>query len=260
MNHLNLKRPIAFFDLETTGVDPVRDRIVEIAVVKVLADGNRDKFVKRINPEMHIPESSSAIHGIYDEDVADAPTFKDIAQSLQQFLDNCDLAGYNSNKFDLPVLTEEFYRAGIDIDFKKRKLIDVQQIFFKKESRTLSAAYNFYCNKSLDNAHSAEADVEATIEVLDAQLVKYADLDHTVEGLHQFTGSDEMVDFAKRLVRKEDGEIHFNFGKHKGKSVKSVLMNEPQYLDWMLQSDFSRDTKKIMSDIYNDMKLSKFKR
>lgn len=259
MNNLSLKKPIAFFDLETTGVDPVNDRIVEIAVIKVIDKDTREKFVTRVNPEMPIPPSASAIHGIYDEDVAEAPTFKQIANSLYQFLMNCDLGGYNSNKFDLPLLTEEFYRAGVDIDFKKRKLIDVQQIFFKKEARTLSAAYEFYCKKDLTNAHSAEADVIATIEVLDAQLDKYSDLDPQVEALHAFTGGDDIVDYAKRIVKK-DNDYVFNFGKHKGKSVKAVLLNEPQYYDWMMQADFSRDTKKALSDIYNEMKLSKFKK
>ncbi len=258
MKNIQLKNPIAFFDLETTGIDAVKDRIVEIAIIKILPDGNREEFIQRINPEMPIPADASAVHGIYDADVAACPTFKDISKNAQQFLEQCDLAGYNSNKFDLPVLTEEFYRAGIDIDFKKRKLIDVQQIFFKKEQRTLSAAYSFYCNKSLENAHNAAADVMATIEVLDAQLAKYPDLENTVESLHQFTGANDMVDYAKRLVRK-DGQILFNFGKHKGKTVQSVFMNEPQYLDWILQNDFSRDTKKILSDIYNEMKLAKFK-
>lgn len=259
MKNLPLKRPLAFFDLETTGIDPVNDRIVEIAVIKVLNNGEKEEFIKRINPEMPIPPSSTAIHGITDDDVKDAPTFKGIAHTLFQFLENCDIGGYNSNKFDLPVLTEEFYRAGIDIDFKKRKLIDVQQIFFKKEARTLSAAYSFYCNKNLENAHSAAADVIATIEVLDAQLEKYDDLNANVDALHEFSGGDDIVDYAKRLIRK-DGEVYFNFGKHKGKTVTSVFTNEPQYYDWMMNADFSRDTKKALSDIYNDMKLSKFKR
>ena len=259
MEHLKLKRPISFFDLETTGIDAVNDRIVEIAVIKVKTDGAREEFIKRINPEMPIPASSSDIHHIYDADVADAPTFKEIAKNLEQFLENSDIGGYNSNKFDLPLLTEEFYRAGIDIDFKKRKLIDVQQIFFKKEARTLSAAYSFYCDKNLEDAHSAAADVLATIEVLDAQLAKYQDLENNVESLHEFTGSDDLVDYAKRLIRKE-GEVFFNFGKHKGKSVKAVFMNEPQYFDWMMNANFSRDTKKAVNDVYNEMKLSKFKR
>lgn len=259
MQHLQLRRPIAFFDLETTGVDPVKDRIVEIAVIKVAADGSRTQYVKRINPEMPIPEGSSLIHGIYDADVVDAPTFKEVGQELLQFFENCDIGGYNSNRFDLPVLTEEFYRAGIDVDFKTRKLIDVQQIFFKKEARTLSAAYEFYCNKDLKNAHSAEADVIATIEVLDAQLARYQDLEKNVAALHEFSGAEELVDYAKRLVRK-DGAIYFNFGKHKGKLASAVFNSEPQYYDWMMNADFSRDTKKALSDIYSEMKLGKFKR
>lgn len=260
MNHLKLRKPLAFFDLETTGTDAVNDRIVEIAIIKVAPDGSRQSYVSLVNPEIPIPIAASEVHGIYDQDVAQAPVFKNIAPQLLDFLSDCDLAGYNSNKFDLPVLTEEFYRAGIDVDFKKRKLVDVQQIFFKKEARTLSAAYAFYCNKTLDNAHSAEADVLATIEVLDAQLGKYDDLVPEVEELHQFTGGEEMVDFARRLVRDKNGEICFNFGKHKGKTVTSVFINEPQYLDWICNSDFSRDTKKIVTQIYNDMKLTHFKR
>lgn len=260
MNHLKLQKPLAFFDLETTGIDAVNDRIVEIAIVKVMPNGTRQSFVSYVNPGMPIPISASEVHGIYDQDVADAPEFKAIASQVLDFLTDCDLAGYNSNKFDLPVLTEEFYRAGIDVDFKKRKLVDVQQIFFKKEARTLSAAYEFYCNKSLENAHSAEADVLATIEVLDAQLGKYDDLLPEIEALHQFTGGEEMVDFARRLVRDKNGNICFNFGKHKGKTVSSVFINEPQYLDWICSSDFSRDTKKIVTKIYNDMKLTQFKK
>lgn len=260
MNHLRLKRPIAFFDLETTGTDLVNDRIVEIAIVKIFPNGSRQSLQSLVNPEMPIPPSASEVHGIYDHHVAQAPTFKTLVPQLLEFLNDCDLAGYNCNKFDLPVLTEEFYRAGVDIDFKKRKLIDVQQIFFKKEARTLSAALEFYCNKTLENAHSALADVEATIEVLDAQLERYKDLEPDVDALHQFTGGGDMVDFANRLVRDKNGTICFNFGKYKGKSVEEVFRREPQYLDWIVSSDFARDTKKIVMQIYNDMKLSHFKK
>jgi DNA polymerase-3 subunit epsilon len=230
MAQLQLQRPVAFFDLETTGVDPAKDRIVEIAVVKVHPDGKKESWVKRINPEMPIPPESTAIHGISNKDVQHAPTFKQVAHELKSFMNNCDLGGYNSNKFDIPVLVEEFLRAEIPIDFKDRKLIDVQQIFYKKEARTLSAAYAFYCNKELTNAHSAEADVLATIQVLEAQLDRYNDLNNDIKSLHEFTGGDDFVDYARRIVLK-DGEPVFNFGKYKGQKVIEVFRKEPQYYD-----------------------------
>lgn len=257
MAQLQLERPIAFFDLETTGVDPVKDRIVEIAVVKLMPDNSRVSWVKRLNPEMPIPSTASAIHGIYDEDVKDAPTFKMIAHELKLFLQNCDLAGYNSNKFDVPVLAEEFLRCNIPVDFKLRKFIDVQQVFFKKEARTLSAAYAFYCNKQLDNAHSAEADVLATIDVLEAQLDKYNDLGKDVASLHEYTSGDDMVDYARRIVMKNGVPI-FNFGKHKGVPVEEVFKREPQYYDWMMNADFALHTKQMISEILNKMLLKKF--
>ncbi len=256
MAHLQLERPIAFFDLETTGVDPVKDRIVEIAVVKLLPDQSRISWVRRINPEMPIPPTSSAIHGIYDEDIKDAPTFKMVAHELKLFLHNCDLAGYNSNKFDIPVLAEEFLRSNLPIDFKARKFIDVQQVFFKKEARTLSAAYSFYCNKELLNAHSAEADVLATIDVLEAQLDKYEDLGKNVTFLHDYTGGDEFVDYARRITLK-NGIAVFNFGKYKGIAVEEVFKKEPQYYDWMMNADFALHTKQIISEILNKMLLKK---
>ena len=256
MAQLNLQRPIAFFDLETTGVNPAKDRIVEIAVVKLDIDGSRTNFVKRINPQMPIPKESSEIHGIYDEDIIDAPTFKQIAHDLKQFLHNADIGGYNSNRFDIPVLVEEFLRSGIDIDFKDRKFIDVQQVFFKMEARTLSAAYAYYCGKDLKNAHSAEADVLATIDVLEAQLDKYDNLENDVQALHTFTGGDEFVDYARRLGLK-DGVPVFNFGKYKGQKVEDVFKKEPQYYDWMMQADFPLNTKQCISDILNKMLLNK---
>jgi len=258
MARLQLQRPIAFFDLETTGVDAAKDRIVEIAVVKLLPDGGRLTWVRRLNPEIPIPAESSAIHGIYDEDVKDAPTFRSIAHELKQFLHNCDLAGYNSNKFDIPALAEEFLRAGVPVDFKNRKLIDVQQVFFKKEARTLSAAYAFYCNRELNNAHSAEADVLATIDVLEAQLDKYQDLANDVNALHDFTGGDDFVDYARRMILK-NGIPVFNFGKHKGIAVEEVFRKEPQYYDWMMQADFSLHTKQMISEILNNMLLRRTK-
>lgn len=256
MAQLQLERPIAFFDLETTGVDAAKDRIVEIAVIKLMPDGSRVSWVKRINPEIPIPAETSAIHGIYDEDVKDAPTFKMVAHELKQFLQNSDLGGYNSNKFDIPALVEEFLRAGVAIDFKTRKLVDVQQVFFKKEARTLSAAYAFYCNKELVNAHSAEADVLATIDVLEAQLDKYADLGKDVNALHEFTGGDDFVDYARRMILK-NGVPVFNFGKYKGQAVADVFKKEPQYYDWMMQADFALHTKQMISEILNKTLLKK---
>jgi len=258
MAQLQLTRPIAFFDLETTGVDSAKDRIVEIAVVKLLPGGGRESWVRKINPGMPIPAESSAIHGIYDEDVKDAPSFKLVAHELKQFIHNCDLGGYNFNKFDVPVLAEEFLRSGIPVDFKERKFVDVQQVFFKREARTLSAAYSFYCNKNLENAHSAEADVLATVAVLEAQLDKYEDLANDVTALHEYTGGDEFVDYARRMILK-NGVPVFNFGKHKGVPVEDVFRKEPQYYDWMMNADFALHTKQMISEILNKMYLNKNK-
>ncbi|MBA3829426.1 MAG: 3'-5' exonuclease [Taibaiella sp.] len=256
MAQLALKRSIIFFDLETTGTDHAKDRIVELAFVKLNPDGTRDKFVKRINPGMPIPAEVTAIHGISDEDVKDCPEFKHIAHQLYQWMKGCDMGGYNSSRFDIPLLAEEFLRAGVDVDFSERHMIDVQQIFFKMESRTLSAAYNFYCNKQLDNAHSAEADILATIEVLEAQLERYNNLTNEVQALHSFSNTDEYVDYARRMVLK-DGHPVFNFGKNKGRKVEDVFTSEPQYYDWMMQADFSLHTKQKISEILNKMKLKK---
>jgi DNA polymerase III subunit epsilon len=254
MPALALKRPIVFFDLETTGTDNVKDRIVELAFVKILPVGKRDKFVKRVNPGIPIPPEVTAIHGISDEDVKNCPTFKLIAHQLYDWMKGCDLGGYNSSKFDLPLLAEEFLRVGINVDFTERHMIDVQQIFFKMEARTLSAAYSFYCQKELTNAHSAEADIDATIEVLEAQLNRYETLGTEVPALHQFTHTDEYVDYARRIVMK-DGHPVFNFGKHKGRRVEDIFNAEPQYYDWMMQADFALHTKQKISEILNRMKL-----
>lgn len=256
MSRLTLKRPIVFFDLETTGTDHAKDRIIELAFVKLMPDGKKEKYVKRINPGMPIPAESSAIHGITDEDVKDAPKFKLIAHELYEWIKGCDMGGYNSSKFDLPLLAEEFLRVGVQVDFTERHMIDVQQIFFKMESRTLSAAYNFYCGKELTNAHSAEADIEATIEVLEAQLDKYESLADDVPSLHKFTHADDFVDYARRIVLK-DGQPVFNFGKYKGRKVEEVFTQEPQYYDWMMQADFALHTKQKISEILNKMKLRK---
>jgi DNA polymerase-3 subunit epsilon len=256
MSKLTLKKPIVFFDLETTGTDHVHDRIVELAFIKHSPNGSIDKYVKRVNPGMPIPPSSTAIHGITDEHVKDAPMFKHIAHELYEWIKGCDMGGYNSSKFDLPVLAEEFLRAGLHVDFTERNMVDVQQIFFKMEARTLKAAYAFYCNKDLSNAHSAEADIEATIEVLEAQLDRYPDLANDVAGLHKFTITDEYVDYARRMVMK-DGHPVFNFGKYKGRKVEEVFTQEPQYYDWMMQADFALHTKQKISEILNKMKLRK---
>ena len=256
MAQLALNRPIIFFDLETTGTDNAKDRIVEIALVKLNPNGERDSYVKRLNPGMPIPPESTAIHGISDDDVRDAPTFKQIAHGLYEWMKHCDLGGYNSSKFDIPLLAEEFLRAGINVDFTERHMVDVQQIFFKMESRSLSAAYAFYCNKKMENAHSAEADILATIEVLEAQLDKYTDLGNEVKSLHAFTGGETYVDYARRIVIK-DGHPCFNFGKHKGRKVEDIFNTEPQYYDWMMQADFSLHTKQKISEILNRMKLQK---
>lgn len=256
MSKLSLKKPIVFFDLETTGTDNVRDRIVELAFVKLLPDGSTQKYVKRINPGMPIPAETSAIHGITNEDVKDAPMFKHIAHELFDWMKGCDLGGYNSSKFDIPLLAEEFLRAGMDVDFTERAMIDVQQIFFKMEARTLSAAYSFYCNKEMQNAHSAEADIMATIEVLEAQLDRYEHIGKDVPTLHKFTHTDEYVDYPRRMIMK-DGHAVFNFGKYKGRKVEDVFTSEPQYYDWMMGADFALHTKQKISEILNRMKLKK---
>ena len=247
---LNLKNPIVFFDLETTGVDPSRDRIVEISTVKVFPDGNKEIKTRRLNPEMHIPEEATAVHGITDEDVANEPPFRAIAKSLAAYLEGCDFGGFNSNKFDVPVLIEEFLRAGVNVDFRNRKFIDVQNIFHKMEQRTLTAAYKFYCNKDLDNAHSAEADTLATYEVLMAQLDRYPDLQNDVAYLADFSARGQSADYAGRILYNEKGEEVFGFGKYKGRLVADVFREEPSYYAWMMNGDFPLYTKKVITEIY----------
>lgn len=257
MAKLSLKRPIIFFDLETTGVQPARDRIVELAMIKMLPGGARDTFIKRINPGIPIPPETTAIHGISDDDVKDAPTFKQIAHTLYEWMKGADLAGYNSTRFDIPVLAEEFLRCGINIDFSERFMVDAQQIFFKQEQRNLSSAYKFYCQKELENAHSAEADILATIEVLEGQLEKYGDLSTDVQWLHDYCCDGEpVVDYARAMVSK-NGVPVFNIGKHKGQSVAAVFARDPSYYDWMMKADFSLHTKQKISEILNEMKLGK---
>lgn len=246
---LNLKRPLVFFDLETTGVDTAKDRIVEISMVKVMPDGEEIVRTRLINPQMHIPEDATAVHGITDEDVKDQPTFAQIAKSLSQFIEGCDFGGFNSNRFDLPMLVEEFLRAGVDVDFKNRKFIDVQNIFHKMEQRTLVAAYKFYCDKDLTDAHSAEADTRATYEVLKAQLDRYSELQNDVAALAEFSSRGETVDYAGRIVYNDKGEEVFNFGKYKGVKVCEVFQREPSYYGWMMNGDFPLYTKKVITEI-----------
>jgi DNA polymerase-3 subunit epsilon len=246
---LNLKNPIVFFDLETTGTNISRDRIVEISILKVMPNGDEMSKTRRINPEMPIPVEASSIHGITDEDVKECPRFKDIAKSLSQLIEGCDLAGFNSNRFDIPILVEEFLRAGIDIDLKKRKFVDVQTIFHKKEPRTLSAAYKFYCNEDLTNAHSADADTRATYEVLKAQLDRYPDLSNDINALSEFSTQERFVDFSGRIIYdKNDVEV-FNFGKYKGQSVAEVFKKDPSYYSWIMDGDFTLYLKKIVTQI-----------
>lgn len=251
---LELKRPLIFFDLETTGVDPSRDRIVEMSFIKVLENGDKEVKTRRINPSMPIPAESTAVHGITDEDVKDEPLFAQVAKSLKSWIEGCDFAGYNSNRFDVPVLVEEFLRAGIEIDLSDIKLVDVQNIFHKKEQRTLVAAYKFYCGGDLENAHSAEADIEATYEVLLAQLERYDDLQGDVEFLSDYTRMNNNVDLAGRIVLNDNGVAVFNFGKHKGVAVEDVFRREPSYYDWIMRGDFTLNTKQVVTDIKSKLK------
>ncbi|MBK6445545.1 MAG: 3'-5' exonuclease [Bacteroidetes bacterium] len=244
---LQLKKPIVFLDLETTGVNVGADRIVEIALLKVYPNGNKDSKCMRINPTIPIPLEASKIHGIYDKDISECPTFQDAAKDINAFLGGSDLAGYNSNKFDIPLLIEEFTRVGIHFDLNDRKLIDVQNIFHKMEQRTLAAAYKFYCDKDLIDAHTAEADTTATYEVLLSQLDKYESLKNDVDFLAQFSTVTRNVDLAGRIVFNEKGEEVFNFGKYKGRLVKEVFKSEPSYYDWMMKGDFATNTKNVIT-------------
>lgn len=259
---LDLKNPLVFIDLETTGINIATDRIVEIALLKVNLDGSETEMLQRINPEMPIPPQASKIHGIYDEDVKDAPVFREVAKNLAKFIEGCDLAGFNSNRFDIPLLAEEFLRAEVDIDLKKHKFIDVQAIFHKMEKRTLAAAYKFYCDKDLVDAHSAMADTRATYEVLKAQLDRYQGVEYEdaggktsvpivndVEKLSNFSSYDRNVDFVGRIVYDENGVEVFNFGKNKGVPVEKVLQEQPGYFGWMLNGEFPLYTKKVLTQI-----------
>ena len=244
---LNLKNPIIFFDLETTGLDITKDRIVELCYIRVEPNGNEEAKSMRINPEIHIPEEASKVHGIY---VKECPTFKQIAKTLWHTFEGCDLAGYNSNKFDVPLLVEEFMRAGVDIDLSKRKLVDVQNIYHKLERRTLIAAYKYYCGKDLENAHSALADTQATYEVLQAQLDKYPnELQNDMQFLADYSRMSNNIDFAGRFVYDENGVELVNFGKYKGKPLKEVLQKDPGYYGWIMQSDFTMNTKQVLTKL-----------
>ena len=247
---LNLNKPICFFDLETTGTNPGKDKIVEIAVLKLDINNQKKEMVWRINPECPIPEEASSIHGITDEMVKDQPTFKHYSKEIHNFIEGCDLGGYNIDKFDLPLLVEEFIRSGIDVSsFVKVKTVDVQTIFFKKEPRDLSSALKFYCNKDHGNAHTALDDTIATYEVLLSQLDKYDDLEPSVDFLSTLTKRNKNIDFAGRIIEDDNGDAIFNFGKHKGKKVKEILTEEKGYYSWMMNSDFPEYTKKIITQV-----------
>lgn len=254
---LQLKKPLAVIDIEATGSNVTTDRIVEIAMIKYLPDGSRTVKRKIINPQMPIPAAITAIHGITDEMVSSAPTFKATAQEIKQFLDGCDLACYNAYRLDIPMLMEEFIRAEVDFDIKNRKLVDVQKIFHQMEQRTLSAAYKFYCSKELEGAHGAEADASATAEILFAQIERYPQLGNNLDTIIKAVGEDNIIDFARRLAYDEKGVEVFNFGKHKGRPIADVLKAEPQYYDWMMKGEFPANTKQKLTEIYTRTMLKK---
>ena len=250
---LNLQRPLVFFDLETTGVQITRDRIVEISIVKVHPNGERETKTRRINPGMPIPPESTAVHGITDADVADCPTFAQVARSLYTWLEGCDIAGFNSNRFDVPMLIEEFLRAGVAVNFDDRYFVDVQTIFHKMERRTLEAAYKFYCDKTLENAHSAEADTLATVEVLEAQLDRYPeDLTNDIPALAEFSTHGKRVDFAGHLAYNDKEEIVINFGKYKGVPITEVFRKDSGYYNWVMGAQFPLETKRWFSHLYQE--------
>lgn len=246
---LTLRRPIVFFDLETTGTNITTDRIVEISIVKVMPDGTEIVKTRRVNPEMPIPAEATAVHHITDEDVRNEPTFRQIAKSLAQLFVGCDIAGFNSNRFDIPLLDQEFQRADVDFDFSKARFVDVQTIFHKKEPRTLVAAYRFYCGKDLEEAHSASADTMATYEVLKAQLDRYEDLPGDIEALSEFASQNRNVDFVGRLIYDDQKREVINFGKYKGRLAEEVLRQDPGYYNWIMQGDFTKNTKDVFTRI-----------
>ena len=251
---LKLKKPLIFFDLETTGLNITRDKIVEISYIKVFPDGKEESKTVRLNPGMHIPEDSTKVHHITDDDVKDAPTFKEIAKDLAHTFEGCDVAGFNSNRFDVPMLEQQFLDAGVDFDFSKRKFIDVQTIFHKMEQRNLVAAYKFYCGKNLDDAHSANGDTRATYEVLKAQLDRYPSLENDVDYLSKFSSQNRNVDLAGRIIYNDKDVPVFNFGKHKGKPVAEVLKHDTGYYGWMMQGDFPLNTKQVLTRLKLQLK------
>lgn len=258
---LSLNTPLAVFDLETTGVDVTNDRIVEIAILKVHPNGETEEYCKRVNPQIPIPKESSEIHGIYEADIKDAPSFTELAEEIATFIGDADLAGYNSNKFDIPVLAEEFLRAGSNFNVADRKFIDVQNIFHKMEQRTLVAAYKFYCDKDLENAHSAMYDTKATWEVLKAQIELYNDLEPNAKFLSEFSRANnvELLDFAGRIAKNDKGEAIYNFGKHKGKTIRQVNKIEPGYYGWMLDANFPLFTKQVLKREMESIKAEQSK-
>lgn len=255
--NLTLNRPIVFFDLETTGVNIGTDRIVEISILKVFPNGNKESKTWLVNPEIEIPAEATAVHGITNEKVVTEPTFKELAHQVNELITDCDLAGFNSNRFDIPLLAEELMRAGIDFDMKNRKAIDVQVIFHKKEQRTLSAGYQFYCGKELEGAHGAEADTNATYEILLAQLDKYEDIGNSVDALSDYSTHGERADFAGFILYNEEGKEIFSFGKYKGRTVEEVLIENPGYQAWIQNADFPLYTKKVLREIKERMSSPK---
>ncbi|MDB2571471.1 MAG: 3'-5' exonuclease [Polaribacter sp.] len=255
--NLNLTKPIVFFDLETTGVNIATDRVVEIAILKVFPNGNKESKTWLVNPEVEIPAAATAVHKITNEQVVTEPTFKELAPEIDTMIAGCDLAGFNSNRFDIPLLAEELMRAGIDFNMKDRKAIDVQVIFHKKEQRTLGAGYQFYCGKVLEGAHGAEADTNATYEILLAQLEKYDDIENSVDALSAYSTHGKRADFAGFILRNEEGEEIFSFGKHKGRTVEAVLKENPGYHNWMQNADFPLYTKKVLQEIKDRMTAPK---
>ena len=255
--NLKLEKPIVFFDLETTGVSIATDRIVEIAILKVFPNGNKESKTWLVNPEIEIPQGATDVHGITNEKVVTEPTFKELAPAINKMIEGCDLAGFNSNRFDIPLLAEELMRAGIDFDMKNRKAIDVQVIFHKKEQRTLSAGYQFYCGKELEGAHGAEADTNATYEILLAQLDKYNDIENSVDALSEYSTHGERADFAGFILMNEDKQEIFSFGKYKGRTVEEVLKENPGYNNWIQNADFPLYTKKVLREIKERMSAPK---
>lgn len=256
---LNLKKSIVFFDLEATGLNVTKDRIVEIGIIKINTDGSEERLVQKVNPEITIPQEVIDIHGITNEMVANEPTFKILAPKVAEFIGDADLAGYNSNKFDIPLLLEEFVRAEAIFSMEDRNCVDVQNIFHKMEKRTLEAAYQFYCQKTIENAHSAEADIFATYEVLKAQLDKYTDLKNDIDFLADFSqnSKNKIADFSGRIAYNKDNELIYNFGKHQNKTIAEILKKEPGYHNWMLNNDFPHYTKKVLRDAISKIQTKK---